>query len=265
MHQRDRGLDARELAGFLKSLETPPAGGTVTAGNLDTMRKYLGRVAQETQPANGGMVKPTPDAAAATSVLERLKGFTENPPARAVVAGDADAYAAAIKQANADYAASQRVGNLDARISKAENASDRQVAGSPANQIRQKVGGMLDNPKAMRGLVDAEKQQIDLINGGNFWSNALRQWGRGGAAHVIPIGMQLGAAAQSGGATLPLWATMVGARLADNAITKGRAQTLVDMLAKRSPLYQNRLNALSTTSMLPNQAQILRSGLLGLR
>jgi uncharacterized protein (DUF697 family) len=267
-HLLNAGYDpalAGKTFGFLQSLQQPPTGGSVTAGNLDTMRKYLGRVAQETQPAQGGMVKATTDAAAASTVLDKFKSFTTDLPKGAVVAGDADAYTAAVQRANANYAASQRVGNLDARISRAENAADRQVAGSIANQIRSKVGGMLDNPKALRGLTDAEIAKLELINRGGALGTVLRQAGRGGAPHVIPVMGQLAAASASGGASLPLWAAMVGARLGDNALTQARAQALVDMLAKRSPLYQNRVNALPIVSTLPNQAQLLRSVLLGLQ
>jgi hypothetical protein len=124
---------------------------------------------------------------------------------------------------------------------------------------------MLDNPRAVQGLTDAEKDQLNLINSGGIGGSLLRQAGRGGAPHVIPIMGQLATAHATGGASLPLWAAMVGARVGDNALTKARAQTLLDMLAKRSPLYANRLKALSTTSMLPNQAQILRGGILGLQ
>jgi hypothetical protein len=233
----------------------------VSSQTFDIFNKRLQRISGETQMGRSGP-EPTADAAAASLALKHFRDYGQNIPERDVVAGSAQAYKDALGTANQNYAAYKRTQGLDTRLNKADNAADRQVAGSIANQIRQKVGGMLDRPEALRGLTDAEKAQLELINGGSFLSNILRQAGRGGAAHVIPIGMQLSAAASSGGATLPLWAGMVGARIADNAITKGRAQTLADMLAKRSPLYQNRANALTTTSMVPNQAQLMRSALI---
>lgn len=240
----------------------------VSSQTFDIFNKRLQRIAGETQMGRSGP-EPTADAAAAQTALQHFKDYGQNIPERDVMAGSAAAYRDALGQANQNYAAYKRVQSVDGRLNKAENAADRNVAGSVANQIRSKVGGILDKPAALRGLTPDEINQLNLINGkpslGNLGANLMRQAGRGGALHVIPIGMQLAAAAKTGGASLPLWAGMVGARIGDNLLTKARANALADMLAKRSPLYQNRLNALSSTSMLPNQAQILRGGLLGLR
>lgn len=261
------GHDSDKITRFVQNLQKIPESGdattSVTAQNLDSIRKYLGRVSRETQP--GAPYKPTSDAAAAQAVMGRFKDFIENPPPGSVVAGDPEAYTSAIKSGNANYAAGERVGALDFRANKAQNAAERNVAGSLANQIRSRVGGMVDNPALTRGYTPEEFAQLQKINSGDLGSNIVRQFGRGGALHVIPIGMQLAAAAKTGGMSVPLWAGMVGARLADNAILKSRAQNLSNMLAQRSPLYQNRANALSTTSMLPNQMQLLRSSILGIQ
>lgn len=236
----------------------------VSSQTFDIFNKRLARISRETQMGGSGP-EPTADAAAAATALRHFREYGQNIPERDVLAGSAQAYKDALGTADQNYGAYKRVQGLDTRINKSENAADRQVAGSIANQIRQKVGGMLDKPAALRGLTDAEKAQLDLINSGGVVGSVLRQAGRGGAPHVIPIMGQMAAAHASGGASLPLWAGMVGARLADNALTKARAQTLADMLAKRSPLYQNRENALPTTNTQPNQAQLLRSLLLSLR
>ena len=267
---------APEIAGktfrLLDTLQNAPTGATATAANLGTLRSYLGRIAQETQPANGGMVKPTPDAAAASSVADSFKNFVENLPENSVVAGDAKAFAKATREANANYAAAQRVGNFDARLTKAENATDRQVSGSLDNQIKSKAGQMLDNPKNLRGLTQDEINQLQLINSGTLGSNVLRQLGRGGAG-VIPLMTQAAtaiplAAATGGASIIPqmaLAAGLYGARKASEVITKGRAQDLADMLAKRSPLYQSRVHALPAADTTSIPAQILRGGLLGIR
>lgn len=237
----------------------------ISAQTLGVFNKRLQRIAQETQPANGGAVKPTEDAAAASVALGHFKSFGENIPARDVMAGDSAAYSSAFGEANANYAASQRVGNFDTRLTKAENATDRQVYGNIDNQIRQKAGAMLDNPKALRGLSQDEINQLQLINSGTGPTNLLRQLGRGGAAHVIPIMGQLDAAAKTGGASLPVWAAMIAARLGSNAITKSRANTFADMLAQRSPLYQQRQNALPPMNNMPLLGSLGRASILGLQ
>lgn len=268
----NRGF-APEIAGktfqLLDTLQNAPAGAKVTAGNLGTLRQYLGRIAQETQPANGGMVKPTPDAAAASAVADSFKGFVERLPQGSIMAGDAKAFTTATREANANYAAAQRVGNFDARLTKAENATDRQVAGSLDSQIKSKAGQMLDNPKNLRGLTQDEINQLQLINSGTLGSNVLRQLGRVGAG-VIPLMTQavtaVPLAAATGGASvipqLALAAGLYGARKASEAITKSRARELADMLAKRSPLYQQRVGALAPADVISSPAQIAR-GLLG--
>jgi hypothetical protein len=267
---------APEIAGktfkVLDTLQGAPAGSSATAANLGALRQYIGRIAQETQPANGGMVKPTPDAAAASIISDSFKNYLENLPQSSVVAGDAKAFTSATREANANYAASQRVGNFDARLTKAENTTDRQVAGSLDSQIKSKAGQMLDNPKNLRGLTQDEINQLQLINSGTLGSNTLRQLGRGGAG-VIPLMTQAAvgvpAAIMSGGATvvpqMALAAGLYGARKASEAITKSRAADLADMLAKRSPLYQQRVNASPPADVMSNPAQIFRSGLLGIR
>lgn len=256
--------DAPKTFDRLQQLQNSPTGASITASNLDTLRKSLGRIARET---NEG--KPTPDAAAASIALENLKGYTENLPQNHIVAGDAASYVSNIKQANGDFAAASRVRGFDARLTKAENATDRQVAGSLDSQIKSKAGSMLDNPKNLRGLNQAEKDQLQLINSGGPVSNTLRQLGRGGAG-VIPIMGQLAAApfvaSATGGVGLAaqaaLAAGLYGARKGSEAITKSRAKALAEMLAKRSPEYEQRLNALPPSDNAPNKAAIARA-LLG--
>ncbi len=264
-----RGVAPKTFS-VLEELQNPPDGAVITASNLDTIRKNLGRIAEETQPANGGFAKPTPDAAAATIALERLRDYVENVPQSHVVAGNAEDYVRSIKQANADWAAGSRVRNLDARLTKAENTTDRQIAGSLDAQIKSKAGSMLDTPERMRGMNQAEKDQLQLINSGGPVSNTLRQLGRGGAG-VIPIMGQLAAAPFVAGAAGPagliaqalLAGGLYGARKGSEAITKSRAETLVEMLAKRSPEYEKRAAALPPADVSPNVAAVVRALMQG--
>lgn len=260
---------APKTFGVLAELQNAPSGAVVTAANLDALRKNLGRIAQETQPAAGGFAKPTPDAAAASIALQRLGEFTENLPQGSVLAGDAANYVRATSEANRNYAAGQRVRDFDARLTKAENATDRQVAGSLDSQIKSKAGQMLDNPHRTRGLSKEELAQLQLINSGTRGSNFLRQAGRGGAG-VIPVMGQLAAAgpvfAAGGIPGLALQGTVAaalyGARKGSEAITKSRADKLVEMLAKRSPEYERRVRNLPPPDTAAGKAALIRA-LLG--
>ncbi len=259
---------AEKTFGVLSRLQKPPKGTVaVTASNIDALRKNLGNIAQETQPAGpGGTVKPTADAAAASIALKRLGSFSEDLPQGSVLAGDAAAYVRETKQANANWAAGERTRDFDARLTKAENATDRQVAGSLDSQIKSKAGQLLDNPSKIKSLTPKELAQLQLINSGGPVSNTLRQLGRGGAG-VIPLGAQLAAAgplaAATGGASvIPqalVAAGLYGARKGSEAITKSRASKLADMLAMRSPEYERRAAELPAIDVAPQRAAVLRA------
>lgn len=251
----------------LGTLQNAPEGAVVTASNIDALRKNLGRIAQETQPAGpGGFAKPTPDAAAASIALKRLGDFSENLPQGSVLAGNAEDYVRATKTSNANWAAGTRTRDFDARLTKAENATDRQVAGSLDSQIKIKAGQLLDNPQKLKGLTSEEAAQLQLINSGGPVSNTLRQLGRGGAG-VIPIMTQVAAAgplaAATGGASLApqaaLAAALYGARKGSEAITKSRAKELADMLAKRSPEYERRVSELPPADNSESIAALARA------
>jgi hypothetical protein len=263
---------APKTLGVLATLQAAPDGAIITASNIDAIRKNLGRIAEETQPAGpGGVAKPTPDAAAASIARKSLNEFTEHLPEGAVVAGDAANYVRATKEANANWAAGERTRDFDTRLTKADNAADRQIAGSLDSQIKTKAGQLLDNPLTKKTSTPEEFAQLQLINSGDWKSNTLRQLGRGGAG-VIPLMAQLTAAgplaSATGGASLipqaALAASLYGARKGAEAMTKSRAQEFAEMLAKRSPEYERRVSELPAISTAPQAAAIARA-LLNIR
>lgn len=253
---------APKTMAILGELQAPPAGSTIGASNIDALRKTLGNIAQEVNPSMGGALKPTADATAATRALEHLRGYTENIPQNHILAGDAASYASNIREANANWAAGSRAQDFDARLTKAENATDRQVSGSIDSQIKSKAGQMLDNPQRMRGMNDEERAQLQLINSGTATSNILRQLGRGGAG-VIPMGAHVAAAMATGGGSIPaslaVGVPLYAARKVAEAMTRSRAADLVDMLAQRSPEYERRAAAITPTDASPNRAAIVRA------
>lgn len=254
--------------GIIDQLQGAPKGATVSAANINQIRKDIDSIAGQVQPtAAPGVFKATPDAAAAMALKERFTNYLENLPQDHVLAGNPDAYMAAIKEANGNWAAASRLANVDARLTKAENAANRQIAGNKEAQIRSKVGSMLDNPQKLKGLTQEEVDQLKLINDGTFGHNILNQLGRGGAG-VIPLGTHLTAAAMTGGASIPaslaIGAPLYAARKISQAVTTSRANKLADMLAQRSPLYEGRVNALPQVDMASNKASLARA-LLGVQ
>ena len=249
--------DAPKTFAVLDTLQNPPAGAVVTASNLDAVRKNLGRLARETREG-----KPTPDSAAASVALENLNKYTENIPQNHILAGSAPDYLRATKQGNANYAAAQRVRQVDSKIIRAENNAAGGIATSVDNQIKSQLRTILNNPKAQRGMNAAEVAALDRVNRGTLTSNTLRQAGRGGAG-VIPLMGHIGLAAGSGGSTIPaqiaLAAALYGARKGAERMTVNSANKLAEMLAKRSPEYQRRAAMIQPTDMTPNKAAILRA------
>lgn len=261
-----KGGIAPKTFGLIAALQRAPDNAVATAANLASIRKNLGHIASETQPANGGAVKPTPDAAAASIALKRFNELVEDLPEGSVVAGDAKNYVRATQQANANYAAGQRTRDFDARLTKAENQADQQVAGSLDSKIKQKAGQLLDNPKLTRGLSKEEVAQLQLINSGDAFSNTLRQMGRGGAgfgplgAHAI---VAASLAPSTGGMNIPVQAALAallyGARKGSEGITKSRANKLAELMAMRSPEYERRVASLPSTDSSAGPGAVLRA------
>lgn len=245
----------------LQRIQNPPPGASVTASNVDALRKNLGMLSRET---DGG--KPTPDAAAASIALKRLNEYLESPPPGHVVAGDAQQYIRLTKEANANYAAGQRVRDWQTRLDNAELDANGQIAGSLENRQKIAARQILKSPNKSRGYDATEKDQLKLINDGGPGSNFLRQAGRGGAG-VIPIMGQLAASGPvfaAGG--LPglalqggIAGALYGARKGSEAITNKRANKLVEMLAQRSPLYESRKASLPSPDTAAGKAAILRA------
>lgn len=250
---------APQTFAVLEGLQNPPAGAIIGPVNLAAIKDKFQTIAQEVRPTQGGAMVRTKDAAAATEALERLREYVENIPKGHILAGDARAFSNAITEANANNAAFQRVRDFDARLTKAERATDRQIAGSLDAQIKTKAGQLYDRA---RGLNEQEMAQLALIERGGPASNTLRQLGRGGAG-VIPLGTQAALALATGGAHLVpqafLATALYGARKASEAITKSRAEKLVEMMAQRSPEYEQRLANLPPPDLSPGTAAILRA------
>lgn len=252
---------ARNTLALLDELQNPPAGAIQTAANLDTLRRRIGDIAGETKE-----FKPTSDAKAAMVLKRSFEDYLENLPRGAVVAGDADAFARALRGANADYAAASRVGNIEQRLDNARVNYEGQIAGNLANQVKSQLRPILKNPKAQRGFTQDEIAAIDSVNKGTGTSNILSQLGRAGAG-VIPLGTQavvaIPAAVATGGASVVpqaiLAAALYGARKGGEHMTVKAGNKLAETLAKRSPLYESRKAALPQHDQAPQMAALIRA------
>jgi hypothetical protein len=165
-------------------------------------------------------------------------------------------YVRATKQANANYGAAQRVRNVEQKLGNAQDNYEGQIAGNLASQVKSQLRPILKNSKSQRGFTPEEIAAVRGVNRGTVTSNILSQLGRAGAG-VVPLSMQVAAgtptALMTGGASIApqigLAAALYGARKGGEALTRRQASKLVELLAKRSPLYEERAKALP----LPDQ------------
>lgn len=239
-------------------------GATITAPNLAAFRTFLARQARETQEG-----KPTENAAAAMVALQHYNNYLENLPPSAAVAGDPAAYVRATAEGNANYAAAQRMRTFDKKIMAAERAHEGGIATKLDTQIKSKTRQLLDRGQYVDngqmnipGWTPQETQAAETLNAGTMPENALRQVGRLSGWPLLHALF----AEHTGGLSLPFTAAVSAAKKAAERMTVNRAGQLSDMLAQRSPLYQQRAAALPPNlSGLPNWAAPIRGGILGLQ
>jgi hypothetical protein len=245
---------APKTLGLLDKLQNPPEGSTVTAANLDTLRRQINNIAGETEG-----FKPTADAKAAMVLKRQFGDYLENPPQDHVVAGNAEDFVNNIKQANGDYAAMSRANAVDSKVARAETNTAGSIAASADNQIKSQLRSILNNPKAQRGYTPDEIAQMSAVNSGSLASNTLRQLGRGGTG-VIPMATHIGTALATGGSSIPaslgIGLPLYGAKKLAEALTRRQANNLSETLRMRSPEFAARQSETNVKNLLANQSRI---------
>lgn len=252
----------------LRAVQNAPEGSFVSAQNLDTLRKYFGRIARETSEG-----KPTEQAAQATIALKNLNRFTENLPANSRLAGDAEAYLHETRLGNQDYAAGQQLRDAENRITAARTNYEGSIAARLDNQLKAQFRPILKSEAKQRGLTDEQVAAIDKLNKGSLVQRSASQIGR--FTPFSPVGFALHAAAglpsamlTGGGSIVPQMAVgglIHGARKLGERLSMAQAQHIADLAAKRSALYQQRKAMLPMIDTSGNRVQLLRSGILGLQ
>lgn len=244
---------------ILDKASSPPPGAVSTVANLLSLRRSLGRLARETSDG-----KATEDAMAATTAIHGLDPFMESPDPAAVAAGtpaEAAAVGDILREANANYAASQRSNTLVGGLSRArqgilERAEGRAAAANSGrnldNSIRSRVESLRESLPRNYGFTDDELAALDRIVEGTPYGarNSARYWGNflggGGGMHqaLTASGGALGGGllghsiegAALGAAVPPL----AGAALKgiENTMSRRALLGVDEMTRQRSPLYE---------------------------
>lgn len=227
----------RELApnthAVLEKLANPPEGATATISGLHAARQALGHASKS---ITSGAEKP-----ASSIAIEALDQFLQAVPPKAVLAGDATAAGSELKAAIGNYASAARAGDVDARLTRAERQAARSGSGSNIdNSIRQKISAILDVPSRTRGFSAPELAQMEKVVRGTPAANVARKIGKLGVNDGLSLMLHAGAAAGTGGASIPIAVVGTMSRKIAESLTQRQANKLDAMIRARSPLAQSR-------------------------
>lgn len=280
MELEQSGLDgevAKQTHRTLDKLSNPPsevgARTVFSFGNLDTARKTLREVA-------GNFNKPS-DQKAANRAIEWLDGFSTQLPPQAVLAGPAATASKILGDARGNYASAMRsnkiTGELDNAVTGAVERGElqAQVANSGRNTdnaIRQRLKSLLQSKREVAGFTPEEIAAIRQVAKGSVGANTARNTGNllggglGGLAAVYGLGGGLTGLAT--GNPMALAASVlpvagVGLKGLSSRMTSKQANKLDEKLRKRSPLFQERQQAIPLEANdIRRQAMLLRSLML---
>lgn len=248
-------VDAPATFAKLKEIENAPAGSIVTAANLQSLRESLQATAQNFNPA------AAKDQLAASLAIKRLDGLIPSVAEKDVLAGAPATTQGLFESGRGNYAAGQRSNDITGSLDRAntgilERAETRAQAANSGrnidNTIRSKVASVLEKPKDVSGFSDAELAALNgVVEGGTgrntarYIANLMGGGGGVGQSGMAAIGAGLGGAGGGipgaiVGGVIPAVAGS-GAKAIANALAKRDLRKVDELLRKRSPLYQERL------------------------
>jgi hypothetical protein len=263
---------------ILKELEDVPAGATFTGANLQTLRETFSAIAQN---FNQNAAK---DQLAASRVIKGLDQFLPNVNPSSVVAGNPAATQKLFDTGRGNFAAAQRSNDITGTLDRAttgilERAENRAQAANSGrnldNTIRSKVASVLEKPKEVSGLSDAEIAALEGVVQGGKGRNAARtvgNWmGGGGGLGQTSLGALLGGGGYMVGGpvgavalgSLPFFVG-TGARSVANSLAKRDLRGVDELLRTRSPLYEQLMATRGMGVISPERRAAPMRGLLSM-
>ncbi len=221
----------------LERLRSAPEGSFSTVSDLHNTRQAFGNAA--------GSITHPKDTFAGKMGIDELDKFLSAIPEKAVLAGDAPAASAMLKDAIGNSAASFRVEDVGARLTRAERQAAKAGTGSNIdNAIRQKISAILDSKTGTRGYTPAEIAQMEKIVRGTTATNTLRKVGKLGFGDGLSLLLHAGATIPSGGANIPIGIAGTLARKVGEKLTQREANKLDEMIRARSPLAKSQTDTI---------------------
>ncbi|WP_375413096.1 hypothetical protein [uncultured Bradyrhizobium sp.] len=252
---------APKTFGILNRIKEAPADSVVTVPNLETVRRAFGHAA-------GDFSNPTEQLAAGRAKRD-LADYLASIPDKDVVRGPASEVSQIIKDANANYAASERSAQVSDALKKAELQTAATHSGRNLdNRTRQSFVRLLTNDKTGAGFTQSELDAAESIIKGSNTADLMRSAGNflgGGGGLGMLHGSSIGAA---GGATVAgplgaaIGATTVPAlgyalKKGADASTLNKVHAFQERVRKRSPLGESMPDKV-VNGMTPRQAIMAR-------
>lgn len=192
--------------------------GNVTLKGIDVLRKLANNAAQSVNASERRL---------AGKVVEHIDDFVDNLSPASVVAGDAQASAAALREARDYWKRLRKSEMIDEALGKAERrAASTGSGGNGDNTVRQNIRAILDNPKKARSFTASEKALMERVVRGSPTQNLLRLVGKlSPQGNGLMAALGIGATAAMPGGWAPSVAGLVAKPIAE-AMTNRNAQML---------------------------------------
>lgn len=225
--------------------------GASNVADIDGVRKALSNLAKERNTVG----QLTPNAVAANRAIDHINDFLPNLRPADVLAGDARRASGILHEAGQNWGAASRAEEVATRAENARiQAGSTYGGGNINNALRQALRPLAKNNfQKARGFNQEEQDALERAVTGSWAGNTARQVGKlgpdtglKGIEHVI-------AAANTGGASIPLSMAALGAKLGGDASTRRAIGRLDTMLRERSPLHAENV-AQAAQPMIPNPA-----------
>ena len=232
-------LLAPKTFGLLEKATVAPDGSQfVTANNVQTIRRMLGKAAESPDKT---------ERAAAQIAQRKLDDFMANIPRNAVLEGDATAASKILQDARGNYAAASRSDRFQNALELAEKQAARAgVGGNLENATRQRITSILNSPAKSRGLSSVEKSALEDYVQGTFTRNSLRVATKVlGGDNPLMAAIHAGFAYSTYGVSLAAPLTGFALKKINNAISAKELIRLDELLRSRSPLAKETSQAIT--------------------
>lgn len=223
------------------------AGAPATIDDVESIRKSLGKTAQEVGPD----FRPTSDAAAASAAIKHIDRWYDGLKQPDLLSGDISKAAPILKDARGDYAAAMRADTIQKKIGNAETQAGTTFGGGNINNAtRQALRPLIKNDFAKAsGYTDAEKAALKTAANGTVVGNLARMVGKLGPDAGLKGLAHAETAIHSGGASIPLSLAGLAAKKIGDASTARQAAKLDELLRSRSPLHKANLASVNNPTI----------------